>query len=134
MKIVRLIIKIFNCVIIAISAVATVFLFASPSLSFNSRIDVNVEKLSEFIPKNDYSDEIKIVDSLGTDTISVSLKFKIHAGDVSKIMKNDRNRINEVLIDNNIRNIADELYEPVRLITEHSLLSVIESVSKKEMT
>lgn len=134
MKIVRLIIKIFNCVIIAISAVATVFLFASPSLSFNSRIDVNVEKLSEFIPKNDYSDEIKIVDSLGTDTISVSLKFKIHAGDVSKIMKNDRNRINEVLIDNNIKNIADELYEPVRLITEHSVLSVIESVSKKEIT
>ena len=58
MKIVRLIIKIFNCVIMAIAALATVFLFASPSLSFNSRVDVNVEKFSQFIPETDYTKDM----------------------------------------------------------------------------
>ena len=134
MKIVRLIIKIFNCVIIAISAVATVFLFASPSLSLNSRIDVNVEKLAEFIPKNDYSKDINVVESLGTDTISGSLKFKIYAGDIPKIMKNDKERINEILIDNNVQDLVKELHEPVNILTEQSIRTAMRSTVKNEIT
>ena len=133
-SIIKLIIKIFNCVIMAIAAVATIFLFASPSLSFNSRIDVNVEKLAEFIPANDFSKDIKVVESLGTDNISVSLKFKIYASDVSKIMKNDKERINEILIDNNVQDLVQELHEPVNLITDHAIRTVVESTVRKEMT
>ena len=133
MKIVRLIIKIFNCVIMAVAAVATIFLFASPSLSFNSRIDVNVEKLSALIPENDYSKDINVVESLGTDTISVSLKFKIYAGDITKTMKDDRERINKVLIDDNVQDIASELHEPVKLITEHGVRTVVRRISEDQM-
>lgn len=134
MKLVKLIIKIFNCVIMAISAVATIFLFASPSLSFNSRIDVDVKKFSEFVPKTEYSENIDIAYLLGTETISVGLKFKISAGDLSKTTKGDKERINELFINENVDNIVDELHTPVELITDFTIRSVMESMIEAEIT
>lgn len=125
MKIVRLIIKIFNCVIMAIAALATVFLFASPSLSFNSRVDVNVEKFSQFIPETDYTKDIDVPYLLGTDTISVGLKFKVYPKDVSKTMKGDKDEINNLFINDNVNDIVSELHEPVELITDFTIHGVM---------
>ena len=127
-------IRILNFVIIALSAVATVFLFVSTPLSFNSKIALDVKAFSQFVPETTYTSDIKIDQLLGTDTIYVGIKFKVDAGGLTEIMNGNRDRINELFITKNVDNIAKTLHEPVNLITDFTIKSVMKSTITEEVT
>lgn len=133
-SIMRLVVKILNCVIAALGLAATICLFATPSLSFNSRIDVNVKQFSQFIPDTEYTHDIDIPKLIGTDTISVALKFKLMPGDVTKAKSGDKERINELLIDDNVKDIVNELHYPVEIMTEQTIRNVLKRVVEEQIT
>ena len=132
--IMRLIVKILNCAIMALGLASTICLFATPSLSFNSRIDVNVSKFSQFIPETDYTKDIDIPKLIGTETISVALKFKLMPGDVTKAKEGDKDRINQLFINENVQDIVNELHTPVELMTDQTIRSVLRRVVEEQIT
>ena len=127
-------IRILNFVIMALSAVATVFLFVSTPLSFNSKIALDVKAFSQFVPETTYTSDIKIDQLLGTDTIYVGIKFRVDAGGLTEIMNGNRDRINELFITKNVDDIAKTLHEPVNLITDFTIKSVLKSTITEEVT
>lgn len=129
----KIVLKVLNYVIMAISLAASVLLFAMPSFSFNSNVALDVVAFSKFVPETQYSQYINITDSLGTDTIHVGVKFSLNAGQVAKAMGGNRDRINEMIISKNVDDIVATLHEPVDLITDFSLRSVIKSTVKAEI-
>ena len=130
----KFIIRIFNVVIMALAAVATIFLFASPAFSFNSKIDLDVKAFSQFVPETDYSKDIDIVKLLGTDTIYLRIKFSLNASDISQIMDGNRDDINKKIVAENVEDIESILHEPIDLITDFSIRSVLKSTIKTEVT
>jgi hypothetical protein len=133
-SIMRLVVKILNCAIAALALAATICLFATPSLSFNSRIDLDVAKLSEFIPDTEYTHDIDVPKLIGTNTVSVALKFKVMPGDVTKIKTGDQDKMNELFIDENVRDVVNELHTPVELMTDQTIRSVLRRVVKEQIT
>lgn len=118
----------------AISLAAAVLLFAMPSFSFNSNIALDVQKLSEFVPKTQYTNELKVVDALGTDEIQVAIKFSLNLGGVTKAMGGNRQVINDNVVSNNVNGIVNTLHEPVDLITDYSIRTMLKSTIKDEIT
>ena len=47
----KLVVRLFNFLIMAISLAAAVLLFAMPAFSFNSNIALDVAKFADFVPK-----------------------------------------------------------------------------------
>ena len=133
-SIMRLIVKILNCVIAALALAATICLFATPSLSFNSRIDLDVAKLSQFIPDTEYTHDLDVPKLIGTNTVSVALKFKVMPGDVTKIKTGDRDKMNELFIDDNVKDVVNELHTPVELMTDQVIRQVLKRVVKEQIT
>ena len=130
----KLVVRIFNFVIMAISLAAAVLLFAMPSFSFNSNIALDVQKLSDFVPKTQYTNELKVVDALGTDEIQVAIKFSLNLGGVTKAMGGNRDVINDNVVSNNVNGIVNTLHEPVDLITDYSIRTMLKSTIKDEVT
>lgn len=130
----KLALRILNFVIMAISLAATVFLFAYPTFSFNSNIGLDVVAFSKFVPETEYSNNIDIVNSLGTDQIELRLKFKVYPVGVAKIMGGDRDRVNKAIVAENVEDITATLHEPVDLITDFSIRAIIKSMIKEEIS
>ena len=118
----------------AISLAAAVLLFAMPSFSFNSNIALDVQKLSDFVPKTQYTNDLKVVDALGTDEIQVAIKFSLNLGGVTKAMGGNRDVINDNVVSNNVNGIVNTLHEPVDLITDYSIRTMLKSTIKDEVT
>ena len=130
----KTIIRIFNIVIMALSAVATVMLFATPTFSLNSNIAISTDTFNKVIPENEYTGPIDVASVLGTDSVHFAIKFNFGLGDVQKAMKNDKNVINDMVVTQNINELADTFYEPVDIITEYAVRTVIKKVVKDEIT
>ena len=130
----KLILRIFNVVIMAISMAATILLFATPSLSFNSNIGINVTTFSELVPETEYSTSFDIAKILGTDTIHVGIKFSLEPGGVSEIMDGDRDTINQRIVSDNVDDMLKELHTPVDLITDYAIRSIIKNIVKQQIT
>lgn len=118
----------------ALSLTATIFLFASPSFSFNSNIAIDVKTFSQFVPETDYSKDFDIVEMLGTDTIHVGIKFSLKPGEMKEIMNGDRTAINNRIINDNVDDMTKILHEPVDLITDFSIRSIIRSIVREQIT
>ena len=129
----KIVIKIFNAIIMALSLVATVFLFISSTFSFNSHIALDVEKFAKFVPETKFTENIDIVNLLGTDTIHVGIKFNLTYGGIGEVRDGNRDKINEKIISNNVNDIITMLHEPIDLITEFSIREVIKSTVKDEI-
>lgn len=130
----KLVLRVLNIVIMALAVTASIFLFASPAFTFNSRICLNIDSFSQFVPENDFSRDLNFVDLLGTDEIQVRLKFNLSAGGVSKIMNGDREIINNEFVAGNVEEIVDILDEPVKLITELTIRNFLFTVIKDQIT
>ena len=130
----KVVIRLFNFIIMAFSLAAAVLLFALPAFSFNSNIAIDVQSFSKFVPQTQYSDQIKIVDSLGTETIQFGIKFSLNVGEIPQVMNGNRDNINNKIISQNIDEITATLREPVNLITDFSVKSIIKSTVKTEIT
>ena len=129
----KLVVRIFNLVFIALSVTALILLFTLPSFSFYSNVGIDIKKISEFVPKTEYSEGIKIDELIGTDTIHVGIQFSLSVDDLHKCMNNDKDTINEELITNNIEDIIDILHEPVDLITEYAVRYIVKSLAKAQI-
>ena len=130
----KTILKIFNLVIMAIATLATVFIFVTPTVSFNSKVCVDIETFSQFVPTTPYTEDLDIVALLGTDEIQVGVKFKLNVGDTKRMMDGDKDFVNEDLIGPNITDIVDILHAPIELITEYYVRTFIKGLIKDEIT
>ena len=126
--------RILNIVIMAIAALATVFLFVSPTISFNSKVSVDIATFSEFVPSTPYTEDLDIASLLGTDQIQVGIKFSLNIGDTNKVMSKDKNFVNDGMIGPNVNDIVDILHGPVNLITEYYVRTFLKGLIKDEIT
>ena len=118
----------------AIAALATVFLFVSPTISFNSKVSVDIATFSEFVPSTPYTEDLDIASLLGTDQIQVGIKFSLNIGDTNKVMSKDKNFVNDGMIGPNVNDIVDILHDPVNLITEYYVRTFLKGLIKDEIT
>ena len=131
----KLVLRIFNIVIMVICLVAGVFLFTTPTISFNSNIAVNVSQLSGFVPTSEtYGADINIPELLGTDTIHVGLSFKVNLGDATKFLKKDKETVNQKLIGPGMDSVVQTLHEPLDLIVDYTVRGVMKSIIKQTIT
>lgn len=133
-KSMKLVLRIFNFIIMGIALAATIMLFTTPAFTFNSKIAIDVQTFAKFVPETKYTSEFNIVELIGTDTINVRIKFNLDAGGVTKNMDGKREKINNDIIAKNVDEMADILHEPIDLITDYSIRSVIKSTVKAEIT
>ena len=129
----KLIVRIFNIVIMALSLLATVLLFTTPTFSFNSNVGINVKKFSEFVPSTPYTEGMKIEEMLGTEEIHVGIKFAVTMKDVPSVMSADRDTINKTMISPNVDDLTALLHEPVDLITDYAIKTVMKNLAKEEI-
>ena len=118
----------------ALSLAAAFFLFYPPTLSFNSNIAIDVQTFSKFVPETTYSHDIDIVQLLGTDEIHVGIKFSLDFNGVNEIKDGNKEKIDEHIIIDNVNDMISLLHEPVDLITDFTIRSVIKSTIKNEIT
>ena len=118
----------------ALAALATVFLFVTPTVSFKSKVCVDIATFSEFVPTTPYTEGLNYVELLGTDEIQVGVKFTMKMDGTSKMMNGDKDYVNDELIGPNITEIVDILHEPVNLITEYYVRTFLKGLIKDEIT
>ena len=129
----KLIIRIFNVVIMAIAAVAAVFLFLPPAFTFKSKITLNVDTFSQFVPETEYSKDIDIPKLLGTDVINVGLSFDLDIAGINEMKDGKKEVINDKLVSKNIDDIVTVLHEPVDLITEFAIRSNVKKLISEQV-
>ena len=130
----KLMLRIFNLVFIALSATALILLFTLPSFSLYSNVGIDVKKISSFVPETKYTKDLDISEMIGTDTIYVEIEFSLSVGDLHKAMNNDRETINENLLENNITEITTMLQEPIDNITEYVVRTAVKSLIQDLIT
>ena len=130
----KLILRIFNFVIMGLSLAAAIMLFAMPAFSFNSKIAIDVEAFSKFVPETQYTKDVKIVDLIGTDVINVGVKFQLNAGEIVDAMDGSREKINDRIVAKSADDIITTMHEPVDLITDYSIRTIMKSTIKSEIT
>lgn len=129
----KIVIRILNVVIIAIAAVAAVFLFMPPAFSFKSKITLNVDTFSQFVPETEYSKDIDIPTLLGTDVINVGLQFELDIAGINEMKDGNKDKINEKLVSKNVDDIVTVLHEPVDLITEFAIRTNIKKLVSEQV-
>ena len=129
----KLVLRILNLVIAAIAGVAVILLFAMPAFSFNSKVVVDVDKLSKFIPETTYTKDIDVVDTLGTDEVQVGVKFKLSAGDINKVKNGDREIINNNVVVKNLDDTLQILNEAVDVLADNTIRKTLQSLIKDEI-
>ena len=118
----------------ALALTATIFLFASPTFSFNSNVGLDVKTFSQFVPETKYSQDFDIEKLLGTKTIHLGVKFSLKLNEVKEIKSGDRDKINQNIVSDNVDDMLKILHEPVDLITDFSIRSIIKSIVKEQVT
>ena len=131
----KTVLRLLNFVIMALSAVATILLFTTPTFSFNSNIGINVSALNNLIPENEYTGPIDIAHVLGSKEIHLSVKFNFGFDDVNQTMSGgNKTKIDELVIDKNVEGLFTDLYEPVDIITEYTVRTVLNKIIKDQMS
>ncbi len=131
----KTVLRLLNLVIMALSAVATILLFTTPTFSFNSNIGINVSALNNLIPENEYTGPIDIAHVLGSKEIHLSVKFNFGFDDVNQTMGGgNKAKIDELVLDKNVEGLFADLYEPVDIITEYTVRTVLNKIIKDQMT
>ena len=130
----KIVIRVLNVIIMAISVAAGIFLFMPPAFSFNSKVTVNVSTFSQFVPQTEYSKDIDIPTLLGTDSIYVGLKFQLDAQGIMDMKDGDKEKIDESLISKNLEEAINMLHEPVDLITDFTIRANIKRLVSEQVT
>ena len=129
----KIVIRVLNIIIMAISVAAGVFLFMPPAFSFNSKVTVNVATFSQFVPETEYSKDIDIPTLLGTDSIYVGLKFQLDTKGIMDMKDGNKERINDSLISKNLEEAIEMLHEPVDLITDFTIRANIKRLISEQV-
>ena len=147
------VIRIFNFIIMGISGLAIALLFISSTFSLNSRVSFDTDFINQYFnqvveqiqdntpttgdPNLDDEEYINTFDVgyvLGTDHINLSIKFDLSFSEINTIMGNaERDLVNQELIEGNVHGVFDDLHEPVEILTEYTVRTILKSVAKKEI-
>ena len=130
----KLIVRIMHLVIAAIAAVATILLFAMPALSFNSKVVLDVEAVSNIIPATDFTKDIDFVTVLGTNEIQAGISFKLSATDINKVMNGDRDVINEKVLVKNMDSTLQTLDDGIEVLADYTIRTNLTGIVKQELT
>ena len=130
----KLVLKIFNIIIMTIALVASVFLFVSPTFSLNSNVALNIKGFSGFIPTTEYTNDIDLAKYLGTEEIHVGVSFSLRITDMNKIMSGDRDTINEKIISKSMDDVVNTLREPIDLITDIAIKENLKNLVEQQIT
>lgn len=130
----KLVIRIMHLVIAAIAAVATILLFAMPALSFNSKVVLDVEAVSNIVPTTDYTKDIDYVTVLGTDEVQAGISFKLTATDINKVMNGNRDIINDKVLIKNLDETLKILDDGVEVIADYTIRTNLTAIVKQEIT
>jgi len=130
----KITLRIFNVLIMVLSLAAAVLLFALPTLTFKSKIAVDVKSFSKFVPETKFTSDYDMAELLGTDTINLGINFQLNVAQTNKIIGGHKEIVNDEIIIKNSSEIIDTLHEPVNLITDFAIHSVIKSTIKDEIT
>ncbi len=126
----KLVLRIFNLIIIAVSLATIILIFTQPAFTFNSNIGIDIAKLAKMVPETEYSKDLKLNELVGTDTIHLGIKFELTVGDLHKAMSKDKDTIDDLIISKNVDNIVDTMHEPINLITEYTIRTVVKNLIK----
>ena len=86
------------------------------------------------ILKEPYLGDVNFAHVLGVDHINLSVKFDISFTEANTLMgKTDNDLINNELIEGNVSSVFVELHEPVEILTEYTVRTVLRGVAKKEV-
>ena len=130
----RIAVKVLNLVIIAVSLAAIVCLFVVKAFTFYANIGLDVNKVSEFVPKTDYTDNIDISKLIGTDKIHFEIEFEMSIFDLNSALSKNKEKIDEKLLKNNIDQIVKTVQEPIDLITEYMIRTTMRELVKNEVS
>ena len=129
----KLIVRIMHLVIAAIAAVATILLFAMPALSFNSKVVLDVEAVSNIVPSTEFTKDINFVEVLGTDEIQAGINFKLSATDINKVMNGDRDVINEKVLVKNMDDTLQTLDDGIEVLADYTIRTNLTGIVKQEL-
>ena len=129
----KTIIRIFNILILVLSALATASLFLTPTFVLHSKITLSTDSFSKMIPENTYTGPIDAAKILGTSEINVGINVNFTFNDVSQSLSIDKNTINEKIINENINSVAETFYEPIDIVTEYTVRTVVKKIVKDEI-
>ena len=129
----KLIVRIMHLVIAAIAAVATILLFAMPALSFNSKVVLDVEAVSNIVPSTEFTKDINFVEVLGTDEIQAGISFKLSATDINKVMNGDRDVINEKVLIKNMDQTLQTLDDGIEVLADYTIRTNLTGIVKQEL-
>ena len=129
----KLIVRIMHLVIAAIAAVATILLFAMPALSFNSKVVLDVEAVSNIVPATQFTENVNFVEVLGTDEIQAGISFKLSAADINKVMNGDRDVINEKVLIKNMDQTLQTLDDGIEVLADYTIRTNLTGIVKQEL-
>ena len=129
----KIAIRVLNIIIMAISVVAGIFLFMPPAFSFNSKVTINVATFSQFVPETEYSKDIDIPTLLGTDSIYVGVRFQLDVAGIADMKDGDKEKINDKLIAENLKEMIELLHEPIDLITDFTIRANIKRLISEQV-
>ncbi len=129
----KLIVRIMHLVIAAIAAVATILLFAMPALSFNSKVVLDVEAVSNIVPATQFTENVNFVEVLGTDEIQAGISFKLSATDINKVMNGDRDVINEKVLIKNMDETLQTLDDGIEVLADYTIRTNLTGIVKQEL-
>ena len=129
----KLIVRIMHLVIAAIAAVATILLFAMPALSFNSKVVLDVEAVSNIVPATQFTKDINFVEVLGTDEIQAGISFKLSATDINKVMNGDHDVINEKVLIKNMDQTLQTLDDGIEVLADYTIRTNLTGIVKQEL-
>ena len=129
----KLMVRIMHLVIAAIAAVATILLFAMPALSFNSKVVLDVEAVSNIVPSTEFTKDIDFVEVLGTNEIQAGISFKLSATDINKVMNGDRDVINEKVLIKNMDETLQTLDDGIEVLADYTIRTNLTGIVKQEL-
>ena len=131
------VVRIFNFIIMGISAVAMLLLFTTSTFTFNSCVGLKAEYFNNFnslIPASVDVGTIDVPYVLGTDNIYLSLKCDLGFGEVNTLMGTSNNElVNKELIENNIGGVFADLHEPIDILTEYTVRTALKKIAHDEL-
>ena len=130
----KFVLRIFNGIIMAVAFIACILMFATPSLSFNSNIGLDIKAISAFVPANEYTQDVDLATYLGTDEIQIGVQFQVYLGDMTNLTSGNRDLVNEKVVSKSMDDIVNTLHEPIDLITDYAIKGALKKLVKTEIT
>ena len=129
----KLIVRILHLVVAALGVVAVVLLFSMPALSFKSKVVMDVDTFSQFIPKTQFTEDLDVKEILGTEEIQAGVTFKLSSTDINKVMNGDKEIINDNVIKNNLDETLQTLDDAVEVLADYAIRTNLTKIVEQEM-